>query len=69
MKYVGLTDDPVRRRQDHGNPKRWREIRFSVEKRAREWVKATAAKRGYTGGGTAGWKYGYIYRITRRTRP
>lgn len=69
MKYVGLTDDPEKRKQGHGDPSDWWQRRFSSEKEAREWEKEMLAKPEYTGNpGGAGWRYGYTYTITNTTR-
>ncbi len=68
MKYVGLTDEPDRRRQEHGNPSDWYQKIFNNEYEARIWEKEMLAKPGYTGGpGGEGWRYGYIYTITSST--
>jgi hypothetical protein len=54
MKYVGLTDDPVRRKKEHGNPE--------------DWEADLIRRDGYTGKpGGAGWKYGYTYTKTLST--
>lgn len=68
MRYAGLTDDPQRRKAEHGNPPDFRVVKqFSSEKDAREWEKQMLA-RGYAGDiGGAGWKYGYTYSVTSRT--
>jgi hypothetical protein len=47
-RYAGLTDDPERRKKEHGNPTDWRQRSFSTESEARDWEKdmlsrATAA--------------------------
>ena len=69
MKYVGLTDDPSGRKDDHSNPEDWWQRSFLTEKEARDWEKTMLAKPGYKGGpGGEGWKYGYTYTITSRTR-
>jgi hypothetical protein len=67
--YVGLTDDPARRRVEHGNPSDWGQTAmFSSEADARAWEKSYVSKPGYQGGlGGAGWCYGYWYTITLRT--
>jgi len=39
MKYVGLTDDPARRREEHNNPRDWKQRTFSTEEEARKWAK------------------------------
>lgn len=69
MKYVGLTDSPESRKAAHGNPSDWSQRRFEREKDARQWEKDMLAKPGYKGGtGGEGWRYGYIYTITRSTK-
>ena len=68
-KYAGLTDDPQKRKGDHGNPADWKVVEeFSTESEARNWEKYMHDAKGYKGdeGGT-GWRYGYIYTITKRT--
>jgi hypothetical protein len=66
--YVGLTDDPEDRKQQHGNPSDWTVTGpFATEQQARDWEKAQIAK-GHKGGtGGAGWRYGYWYKITNTT--
>jgi len=67
--YVGLTDDPDRRRTEHGNPADWQQARFDTEAAARTWEAQYFAKPGYQGGtGGGGWRYGYWYTITPQTR-
>lgn len=45
MRYAGLTDDPQRRRVEHGNPTNFRVVRqFSSEKEALEWEKQMLAQ-------------------------
>lgn len=68
MKYVGLTDNPKGRKQEHGNPSDWLQRPFSSEREARQWEKDMIAKPGYKGGpGGEGWGYGYTYTITIST--
>ena len=68
MRYAGLTDEPERRKQEHGSPSDWWQCRFSTEEEARQWEKGMLDK-GYEGGpGGQGWKYGYTYSITPLTR-
>ncbi|HRR41775.1 MAG TPA: hypothetical protein P5244_11135 [Syntrophales bacterium] len=66
--YVGLTDDPATRKQQHGNPSDWTITGpFATEKAARDWEKEQLAK-GHKGGpGGEGWRYGYWYKITSQT--
>lgn len=69
MKYVGLTDDAIFRKEDHGNPKDWQEFSFSSESEARKWEKEMLAKPGYlSGANNDGWRYGYTYTISGFTR-
>ena len=69
MRYVGLTDDPRKRREDHGNPFDWQQRIFLTELEARAWEKAMLLLMGYKGGpGGEGWRYGYTYTITSLTR-
>jgi len=68
-KYVGLTDYPQQRKEEHGNPVDWRQRTFSTEKEARDWEEDMLTKPGYAGDtGGAGWQYGYTYTITSSTR-
>ncbi len=68
MKYVGLTDDPGRRKREHNNPSDWWQRAFLIEIDARKWEKSMLAKPGHTGGtGGEGWRYGYTYTITSST--
>lgn len=69
MKYVGLTDDPILRKEAHGNPKDWKQFSFSSESEALKWEKETLAKPGHEGGlnDGRGWRYGYIYTISGAT--
>jgi predicted GIY-YIG superfamily endonuclease len=66
MRYVGLTNDHKRRKEEHGNPKDFRVLRtFKTEKEAREWEKQMLGK-GYKGDtGGKGWRYGYTFSKTR----
>ncbi|NPU85517.1 MAG: hypothetical protein HPY65_13655 [Syntrophaceae bacterium] len=69
MKYAGLTDDPERRRQEHGNPKDFLVVmEFESERVARLWEVAML-RQGYKGDtGGKGWKYGYTYSVTPKTK-
>ncbi len=68
MIYVGLTDDPARRKQEHGNPSDWQYWKFQSESEARRWEAGWLARRDTVGGqGGAGWRYGYMYTISPRT--
>jgi len=67
MIYVGLTDHPDGRRQEHGDPLDWRQVGpFPNQRAARTWQRATLAHLGDFG--RAGrvedeWRYGYVYTI------
>ena len=65
MRYVGLTDNPERRKQEHGNPAEFRAVReFMSEAIAREWERKMLAQ-GYEGDtGGAGWRHGYTFSKT-----
>ena len=67
--YVGLTDDPQRRRAEHGNPPDWHEFPFATEGEARAWEASEVNKPGHQGApGGAGWRFGYWYTITASTK-
>lgn len=68
--YVGLTDDPDRRREEHNNPRDWSiEGRFTSEREARAWETRESSRPGHCGGGGgSGWRYGYKYTVTHTTR-
>lgn len=65
MRYAGLTDDPERRKSEHGNPQDFRVVReFTSEYEARLWEK-DMLDQGYKGDiGGAGWRYGYTFSVT-----
>lgn len=70
MWYVGLTDDPERRRQEHGSPRDWtvRPGQFDGEAEARDWERIQLARPDCKGGpGGSGWRFGYWYTITPHT--
>lgn len=62
MRYAGLTDDPERRKREHGSPPDFRVVRrFGTEREARDWEKGILAK-GYAGDtGGKGWEFGYTF--------
>jgi hypothetical protein len=66
-KYVGLTDDPARRRAEHGYPADWRQRQFTTEPEARNWEQQMLAASYQGGCGGQGWRYGYTYTITSLT--
>ena len=67
--YVALTDNPVQRKQQHGNPADWQQTGpLASEQAARAWERQYVGKPGYLGGpGGEGWKYGYWYTVTPQT--
>ena len=65
--YVGLTDDPARRRGEHGNPTDWQHRYFASEAEARAWERQMIAAGCQGGCGGQGWRYGYMYTITWST--
>jgi hypothetical protein len=69
--YVGLTDDPDRRRKEHGSPPDWQQTAtaFNTEAEARAWEAKYVGKPGYQGGsGGGGWRYGYWYAISPQAK-
>jgi hypothetical protein len=63
-RFVGLTDDPARRQEDHNNPKDWKQRTFVTEDEARRWQKELLENPEFeTGAGDRGWRYGYTYTI------
>lgn len=69
MLYVGLTDDPERCRQEHGNPADWYVTpAFYNEVNARLWEHHMLQHPDTCGGAAGtGWRYGYSYTITDGT--
>ena len=64
MKFVGLTDDPAKRKVEHNNPSDWTQRSFSTEEEARKWAKELLERPEYeTGPGDLGWRFGYTYKI------
>jgi hypothetical protein len=64
MKFVGLTDDPAKRKVEHNNPSDWTQRSFSTEEEARKWAKELLDTPDYeTGPGDLGWRFGYTYKI------
>jgi hypothetical protein len=66
-KYVGLTDDPARRKAEHGHPADWAQRQFTSEREARNWEQQLLAAGARGGPGGEGWRYGYTYTITADT--
>ena len=57
---IGVTDDPVRRRDEHGNPGAWRYWDADTETVARN-VEKHFLDRGMKGGGGGGGRADYVY--------
>ena len=67
-KYAGLTDHPLHRKLDHGDPPDWSQRRFDSEEEALVWYRLMFI-RGYIGSGEgAGWRYGYTFTCTHTTK-
>ncbi len=67
-KYVGLTDNPTRRKGEHANPPDWVQMEFQSEPQARLWEKLKLGEGHQGGPGGDGWRFGYMYTITPYTR-
>jgi hypothetical protein len=68
MKYAGLTDDPDRRRREHGNPVDWRQWSFETREEALEWKRGILSQDDYVGGDDGDeWRHGFTYTITSTT--
>jgi len=66
MKYAGLTDEPKKRKQEHGNPDDFRIVQqFTNETAARQWEKRMINQGCEKDTIGKGWKYGYIFSIRR----
>jgi len=67
-KYAGLTDHPLHRKLDHGDPPDWSQCRFDSEEEALVWYRLMFI-RGYIGyAEEIGWHFGYTFTCTRKTR-
>jgi hypothetical protein len=64
MRYAGLTNDPDRRKREHGNTLDFQVVRqFGAEDEARLWEERMLAQ-GYAGDAAgAGWRFGYTYTV------
>ena len=60
--YIGITDEPQRRKDEHGNPTKWRHWKADNEQIARD-IERYFLKMGMTGdtGGGNNPSYVYIY--------
>jgi hypothetical protein len=67
-KCAGLTDYPLHRKLDHGDPPDWSQCRFDSEEEAQNWYRLLLT-RGYLGGvDGSGWRYGYTFTCTHNTK-
>lgn len=57
---IGVTDDPARRKEEHGNPKYWMQWNADSETAARN-VEAHFIAKGMKGGTGGGAKANYVY--------
>ncbi len=57
---IGVTDDPSRRRQEHGNPKYWHQWDADTEQQARN-VESYFLNKGMKGGTGGMGKADYVY--------
>lgn len=68
-KYAGLTDDPSRSKQEHGNPEGWKiEKEFGTKFQSRIWEQKM--RQAGCEGGRSGpdWGFGYTYTIGKSTK-
>jgi|RhiMethySRZTD1v2_1073278.scaffolds.fasta_scaffold342603_2 hypothetical protein len=63
--FVGLTDNPIRQRVEHGDPPDWRVTHwFWQERDARAWEQAESARPEHRGAArNSGWRFGYKFTI------
>jgi hypothetical protein len=66
--YIGLTDNPLKKKLQHGSPEDWCQTGpFISEQAAKDWKKQYLGKPGFrVKPGGEGWKYGYWFKITPR---
>jgi len=57
---IGVTDDPNRRRGEHGNPKHWHQWNADTQQAARN-VESYFLAKGMKGGGGGGGGADYVY--------
>jgi len=64
MRYAGLTDEPKRRKREHGNPSDFRVIQqFTFETAAQQWERRILARWYEEDTSGKGWKYGYTFSV------
>lgn len=66
---VGLARDPLRRKEDLGNPDRWLTIRrFRTKDEALDWEKELISQGFKSDTGGNGWEYGYTFPTPKKKR-
>ena len=69
MRYINLTDDPERRKIYHKNPEDWKVRKFSCKAESKVWLSQMSK-----GNGNIciienlGWRFGYMFTITKNTK-
>ena len=65
MRYAGFADEPVKIKQERGNPSDFRVMQqFTSETAAKQWKSRMLAQGGYEEDNRGkGWKYGYTFSI------
>ncbi len=58
------------RRQEHGKPGDWQETQFSTQSEALGWLSSYVGEPGFVAHAArpSGWRHGYWYTITARTK-
>ena len=69
--FVGLTDDPIRRRRELGDPPDWIvEHWFWKESEAQAWARAEAQRPEHSPAPTGnGWRFGYKFTVVESAWP
>jgi len=71
MIFVGLTDNPMCSRLDHGKPADWSQQRFSDQAEARQWLAMMVDREGYTTSDALDdehWQFGYTCTVSLGTK-
>lgn len=69
MIYVGLTNDPDIKRQEHGSPEDWWQRAFDSKEEAQTWVnEMLTTMEAKFPEDHHGWRFGYTFTITSKTR-
>lgn len=70
--YVGLTNDPVRRREEHGQPSLWSAVRvpsFQVAEFAKQAIYQGLTMKSEVHGGGPDSVHVYVFKLTNTTSP